>query len=347
VKRAKVVKSLGLYAIGIGLLVYIISANWAPNGKAPGLKALRGQIPALGPLCTAASLLAFTLCCQFSRWYLLVRAVDLPFTYRNAFRLGLVGYFYSLFLPGSIGGDLVKGYSIAKEQPGKRAVAVATVVIDRLFGLFGLLLLASTVGGVFWLNGDPKIVSNAYLKKIIVVGTGTVVLAAVGWVVLGFLSEHVKNRIEARLHRLPKVGGTLAEIWFAVRTYRRRAAVVYIAVLISALAHTSMVLTFQATVRIFPTVAIDPATLAEHFVICPIGFIAQVFFPAPGGVGGAEAIFGYLYVLLDRPESTGALGRLTLHACEWAYGFLGYLVYLQMKKELPTDTTTAAPSPAE
>ncbi len=347
-KWVKVVKSVLPYAIGFGLLAYIIWANWNPKGPAPGLRGLLNQAPDFGALVASGVLLAFTLLCQFSRWYILVRAVDLPFTYRNALRLGLVGYFYSMFLPGSIGGDLVKGYFIAKDHPHKRAVAIATVVIDRLFGLFGLLLLAAVVGGPgSWLAGDPKIAANEY-AKIHRCRCRSVVLALAGWVVMGLLSEHIKNRIEARLHRLPKVGKTLAELWFAVRTYRARSKVVYLSVLISALAHISMVLTFHETVRVFPGVAIDPATLAEHAVITPIGYIAQVFFPAPGGVGGAEAIFGYLYTLLDRPETTGALGRLTLHAYEWTYGFLGYLVFLRMKKELPADTTAlTAPSPAE
>jgi uncharacterized protein (TIRG00374 family) len=344
VKRANVVKGVVMYGVGFGLLAYIIWANWNPKGPAPGLKGLFNQTPDFGALAATAGLLAFTLFCQFSRWFLLVRGVDLPFTYRNALRLGLVGYFYSMFLPGSIGGDLVKAYFIAKEQTSRRAVAVATVVIDRLFGLFGLLLLAAAVGGGFWIADDPMIAANAYLKKIVTASAGAVAAAVVGWVVMGLLSEHVLNRVEAKLHRLPKVGKTLAELFFAVRTYRKRSKVVYLSVGISALSHLSMVLTLHTAVRVFPAVAVDPATLAEHFVIGPIGYIAQVFFPAPGGVGGAEAIFGYLYTLLDRPETTGALGRLTLHACEWTYGFLGYLVFLRMKKELPADTTAAPPT---
>jgi uncharacterized protein (TIRG00374 family) len=347
VKRANVVKGVVMYTIGFALLAYIIWANWEPKGKSPGLKGLLDQSPAIGPLVTSAVLLAFTLLCQFSRWFLLVRAVDLPFTYRNALRLGLVGYFYSMFLPGSIGGDLVKAYYIAKDNPRKRALAVATVVTDRLFGLFGLLLLAALVGGGFWIVGDPTVEANPYLRKIVSVAAGGVILAVIGWVLVGLLSEHVKNRVEARLHRLPRVGKTFAELWFAVRTYRERSKVVYLSVLISALSHISMVLTFHETVHVFPAVAVDPGTLPEHAVVTPIGYIAQVFFPAPGGVGGAEAIFGYLYTLLDRPEATGALGRLTLHAYEWTYGFLGYLVFLRMKKELPSDTTPTPDSPPE
>jgi uncharacterized protein (TIRG00374 family) len=344
VKRANVVKGVVMYAIGFGLLAYILWANWEPTGESPGIKGLLDRSPAWGPLIATAVLLAFTLLCQFSRWYLLVRAVDLPFTYRNALRLGLVGYFYNMFLPGSIGGDLVKGFFIAKEQPGRRAVAVATVVIDRMFGLFGLLLLAALVGGGCWVGGDSKIVGNAILQKGIVLSAAAVAGALLGWIGFGFLSDHAKNRIEAKLHRVPRIGKGLAEIWFAVRTYRRRTRTVYLSVLLSGLAHVCMVLSFHEAVRVFIANEAAVGTLSEHFVVAPIGFIAQVVPLAPGGLGVAEIIFGYFYSLIGLPKESGVWGRLTLHACEWTFGFLGYLVFLRMKKELPADTT-AAPDP--
>ena len=90
---------------------------------------------------------------------------------------------------------------------------------------------------------------------------------------------------------------------------------------------------FHLAVRVFPV--IDPATIPEHFVVAPVGYIAQAFFPAPGGVGGAEFIFGYLYTLLDRPEATGVIGRLTLRVVEWSIGLVGLYFFLRMRSALP------------
>src|SRR6202034_889971 len=104
---------------------------------------------------------------QFVRWYLLVRALALPFTLGEAFRLGLVGSFYNSFPPGSVGGALVKAFYIAHGQPGRRASAVATVIADRLIGLFGLIWFSAVFGGAFWLAGDVRIAGNAYIKDII------------------------------------------------------------------------------------------------------------------------------------------------------------------------------------
>jgi uncharacterized protein (TIRG00374 family) len=329
------IKGAAKYAIGFGLLAFVVYRNWEPKGKSPGLQGLLKESPDWLALAGVALLCVLTIGLQFLRWYYLVRAVDLPFTHRNALRLGLVGYFYSQFLPGSIAGDFVKAYFIAKEQPGRKAAAVATVLVDRLFGLFGLLLLAAIFGTTAWLSGDERIASNDYLRKIIVFATAAVGAALIVWIVMGFVTEHAANRLAGRLHRLPKLGKSLAEMWYAIRLYRHRPKTVLLCILISAGSHTCMQLMLHVAVRAFPTLASDAGTLAEHFVIGPIGFIAQVFFPAPGGVGGAEAIFGYLYTLIGHDETTGVVGRLTIRAAEYTLGMIGYLVFLRMKKELP------------
>jgi hypothetical protein len=108
--------------------------------------------------------------------------------------------------------------------------------------------------------------------------------------------------------------------------------VVYITIAMTACVHMVFVLMFYLAVRVFP--ADDPASFPENLVIAPVGYIAQAFFPAPGGVGGGEYIFGYLYKLLGRPEETGVIGRLTLRVNEWAIGIVGLFFYLRMRDEL-------------
>lgn len=321
------------YGIGFGLLGYILWKYWEPQGNSPGIKGLLEQTPDLAAFAGLAVLMMICTSIQFVRWYILVRALDLPFTVGNAFRLGLVGSFYNAFLPGSVGGDLVKAYFIARGTPGRRASAVATVIADRLVGLFGLIWFSAAFGGAFWLAGDERVAGNEYLQKIIRTCAGLAGVAVAGWVVLGFLPQRRADRFAGRLGHIPKLGKTLAEVWYAVWTYRQRPKAVYATIAMTAVVHLGFVLMFHLAVRVFP--AADAGTLQEHFVIAPIGYIAQAFFPAPGGVGGGEAIFGYLYTLLNRPETTGVVGRLTFRVVEWGIGLAGLAVFLRMRDVLP------------
>lgn len=319
--------------IGLGLLAYVLYSNWQPKGAGPGIKNLLNQAPNFGYLAAIAVLTGVTVSCQILRWYILVRALDLPFTLRNAFRLGMVGYFYNTLLPGSIGGDFLKAFFMWKEHPERKAAAVATVLVDRMLGLFGLLMFASLIGGGFWLSGDPRIANNKYLTDIITACSILVASTVTGWIILGFIPPARSEKIGASLRKWKWVGPTLADVWGAVAMYRQRPKSLYLTIPITAFAQAVMILYLHLAVRVFPNAG--AGSFGEHFVIGPIGFIAQAFFPAPGGVGGAEAIFGYLYTLIGHPEQTAVVGRLTMRMAEIGLGVIGYIVFLSMKAELP------------
>jgi uncharacterized protein (TIRG00374 family) len=327
------VKGLLKYGIGFGLLAWVVARNWEGS---PGLgELIRRPVNAL-PLVLTGALMALAIALQFVRWYLLVRALDLPFTLRNAFRLGLVGYFYNTFLPGAVGGDVLKAYFIAKEQPGRKAAAVATVLIDRALGLFGLILFAAVLGSAAWASGDERLAANADLRWIVKLTAGLAAAAILGYVLLGYLPQRRVDRFAGRLTKIPKLGRSLAEMWYAVWVYRQRPRVILAGVAISAVCHFAMVFSFHFGSRIFPPD--DPAdlpSLSEHMVIAPIGFIVQALPISPGGVGVGEAAFAGLYKLSGRAAAMGIVARLALRILEWSLGLVGYLVFLRMRAELP------------
>lgn len=327
------------YGIGFGLLALVIYKFWDddPNNGTPGLKTLlQGPID-YGWLVFATVLIGVALALQIFRWYLLVRALDLPFTLRNAFRLGMVGVFFNTFLPGAVGGDILKAIFIAKEHPERKTRAVATILIDRALGLFGLILFTAVLGTMAWAGGDPRIVANPELKWLIKVMAVIAGATIVGFLLLGLLPQRRVDRFARRLKWFPKVGGSAAEFWYAVVMYRQRLRTIVLGVGLSALSHFGLVFAFHSASRVFPPAnpAVQQATLAEHMVIAPIGFIVQALPVSPGGVGVGEAAFAGLYKLSGRPESRGVIARLSLRVVEWIIGLIGYIVYLRMKKELP------------
>jgi uncharacterized membrane protein YbhN (UPF0104 family) len=339
VKKSGWWKGVLKYTLAVGLLVFVVSMNWT------ALNELFSRDPHVLPFLAAALILAGCTAIQYYRWYLLVRALGLPFTLRNAVRLGLVGTFYNTFLPGSIGGDFVKAFFIAKGHPERKAAAVATVVADRLVGLFGLLLFAAAVGGGCWAAGNEKIVANPKLQTIVLVCVGLTVAALVGYLALGLASAERSKRISDRLHRVRKVGPTLAELWYTVWTYRQRPGTVAAVVAMSAVVHTGFVTMYHLATRVFPPEdASLLGTLPEHFVIAPIGFIVQAIIPVPGGLGAGELTFGGLYRLIRGPggEAVGLAGRMTLRVIEWTLGLIGYVAYLRMRDELPVAEAEAA-----
>ncbi len=328
------------YGIGFGLLGYVISKYWySKTNPDTGLvtkgigELLRGPIE-FEWLAAAALLMVIAATFQIYRWYLLVRALDLPFTVRNAYRLSLVGIFYNTFIPGSIGGDLVKAYFIAHAHPERKTRAVASVIADRALGLFGLILFVAVLGSTAWALGDKSIGENDRLQWIVKLMAGLAGGGAVGFLLLGLLSPRRVDRFAARLKWVPKVGTALAEMWYAVWEFRQRPRAVALGVALSAAAHFGMVFAFFSASRVFPDPASKLATLPEIMVLAPIGFIAQAVPITPGGVGVAEGVFAWLYGLSGLSPERGVVARVSLRLVEWLIALTGYIVFLRMRAEV-------------
>ena len=92
------------------------------------------------------------------RWQILLRVQGIRISWWRMYGLLMIGLFFSLFIPGGTGGDLVKGYYLLKEAPvGRKTSAALSVVMDRLLGLVGVALLTGTITlwRWDWLTSDP------------------------------------------------------------------------------------------------------------------------------------------------------------------------------------------------
>ncbi|HTT28256.1 MAG TPA: lysylphosphatidylglycerol synthase transmembrane domain-containing protein [Solirubrobacteraceae bacterium] len=78
------------------------------------------------------------------RWQVVMGSGSLPWSY--LFRLYLIGNFFSLFLPTSIGGDAVRIVALSRSS-GNAGTAVGSVILERVLGIAALAcyLLAGLV----------------------------------------------------------------------------------------------------------------------------------------------------------------------------------------------------------
>lgn len=314
------------YGLGPGLLAYVVWSNW--SGIADALSTPPNPTPLI--LATVIYLVAMLL--TFVRWYVLVRAQGLPFTLINAVRLGLVGVATSLMLPGSIGGDIFKAAFIASEQD-RRTTAVATVMIDRVIGLLGLIWLVVLLGGFYWISGDDAIHAHRSLQLMVFALAGIVVASLIAWVLVGVLPQWRAARLAETLERIPKIGHPIAELWRALWMYRLQGGSVALALGLAIIGHVGFVLTFFFASQIFlraDQVGQVPS-VGENFLIVPIGMTCRAGIPTPGGIGGGEYVFAKLYALVGKSEALGVTASMINFFISMAIGIVGYLIYLGMK----------------
>lgn len=343
----RVVVDLAKYLLAVGLLVYVIYANWGKPGS-NGLgdvwqrHVVEGQPIHVGFLLAGVALITISFLLTILRWYFLVRAQDLPFTVPDAMRLGLIGFFFNSFLPGSVGGDIIKAAFLAREQ-SRRTVAVATVIMDRVIALWGLIWFVAVFGTIFWLTGNLAGAVAERSKGVVVMASIVVGISVLVWIVMGFLPQKRAEIFAGRLQRIPRVGGSAAEFWRAVWMYRCRPGSVYRTMLLSWVAQSGFVMAFWCCAQVLwdGQPGAIPG-LAEHFLLVPIGLVIQAVIPLPGGVGAGEFSFGKLYLYFGGAEASGVLAALVKRIIEWCLGLVGYLVYLRLRSKLP-GTSPAMP----
>jgi len=76
------------------------------------------------------------------RWWLLLRTQSVFISFWAAVRLYFLGWFYNNFMPGSVGGDLIRAWYVTRHTD-KRFEAALSVFVDRAIGLLSTLVIAA------------------------------------------------------------------------------------------------------------------------------------------------------------------------------------------------------------
>jgi uncharacterized membrane protein YbhN (UPF0104 family) len=284
----KITVNVVKYAVSFSLLAYLFYSA----SRNDSFSDLIEQPKHWGLLVTALMVTMAATMLSMVRWYLLVRALDLPFSLRDAFRLGFLGYMFTFFSFGIVGGDLLKAVTIARQQPERRAEAMATVFIDRVVGLYALFLLVTCVFiGIsatgFEVASDTL---GSAIDRLSQVAIGVTSVGAVGGCIL-LSPKFSGNPLSRALTRLPLVGGAVVRLFAAAEMYRRRVPLVLVALAMSVLTHCMSAASVYLLARGLP----GPApSLASHFVMVPIATVAAAV-PLPGGLGAFEMALNLLY----------------------------------------------------
>ena len=76
------------------------------------------------------------------RWRILLKVQDFYISNTKAIKLTLIGDFFSVAIPGSVSGDIVKAYYLARGKKQKEKL-ITTIILDRLVGLYTMILIAT------------------------------------------------------------------------------------------------------------------------------------------------------------------------------------------------------------
>lgn len=318
--------------IGLALLAYLVESG------AIGFRPLARLVTAWPFAVAAGVLFLCDLTVMALRLSLLFRPHALRLSPGSAFRLTLVGQFFTAFLPGGAGGDVVKLYYATRENRGRRTEIVTILLFDRAVGMFSLLLLSLLIAPFFL-----SLIRSSSVLSGLLLATALLTLAVFVGGLIAISGFAVRHPLILRLLAWLPGGSHLRRMMDTLRSYRHSLGTLTGAV---GLGLAGNVAALVSTMLVGLAMLPGGGAWRMSFLI-PLGDVANSLPLTPGGLGVGEAAFGALFSLAGLPHGADIL--LGWRVVTILVGLLGLLFYLQGLRRCVSDAETAqteAPAPS-
>lgn len=262
------------------------------------------------------------------RWRMLLLTQSHKLSSWETFKLTLIGIFFNFAVPGGVGGDIIKAFYFVKDHPESKMVAATSVLMDRVLGLYSMILMALLAMIFDWQHVQQN-------NSLHLLWTLVLTLFIVFTVLLGLIfSQKIYDQglIKKLLAKLPFHSKT-GRIYESLHMYGRSIRYVIASVVISLLAQSFSILfmILAGTVSGLSTIS-----WSTYFLVAPLGFMATAIPISPAGVGVGQAAFYFLFNLYS--GETSDLGPTTITAVQvvtFAFGLVGAFFYMQRKEKIP------------
>ncbi len=323
--------TVGRMVVGVGIAVYLIHRTL---GKAEIQfvdlwRALAGA--SLPWLAIAVLLHGGVLLLASARWFLLLRAQQVPIRWPGVLRLSLIGFFFNLAVPGAVGGDLAKVGYLARQRSGRATEAVFSIVVDRLIGIFGLFLVAA----VCTLISLPKLMALGPEFEFIrlatfIVGLGSVA-GVLGLVALEFHRQLLNlpglRRLWPILARCTpqRLRDTVLRLVAAVDGYRRQRGTIGVAILISLAVHCLLAFNLFSVGQALHN---HDLPLRDYFLTTQVSNAIASLPITPGGVGLRDRSNQEFLEAFGLDRQAGALIPITMTLVILFWALIGMIVFI-------------------
>jgi uncharacterized protein (TIRG00374 family) len=240
------------------------------------------------------------------RWRKLNLAQGIVIPLRKTLLFTYVGVGLNTVLPGSVGGDFVKLLLVVKKFPEKKSAASLSILVDRISGLLGVILIAS-VTAPYYLHKYPH---NDVLYYTLMSCISVFLGCAITFCMLcALLSE--KSLLSQNLRRIfnrSRYSAVLIALLEAIHIYRNAKLIIAESLILS----VATQLLLLAVIVIINNMMEFPDTSYFDFLLAlALGQIANLIPLTPGGIGIGEAAFANILLILN-PGSTVAYATVFL-----------------------------------
>jgi uncharacterized protein (TIRG00374 family) len=259
------------------------------------------------------SFFSYLLC--FFRWEMLLNAVHAKISSKRIITSYAGGVFFNLFLPSTIGGDLVRSVDMAAHTKKSREV-VATVILDRLSGYIGLVAVTLLALALGW----------GIIKNTSVLFSIAIITAILICVLLVLFNKVIYSKINKLLHsyHAVKILQYIKDVHEEIHIFRHHKAVIVNNLLISAVLQAITPVTFYL-IALSLGIKIN---ILYFFIFLPIISAITLLPISIGGLGLREATTIFFFTQVGLTKDLSFAMSIVNFFFMAVYASLGGLIYV-------------------
>lgn len=255
------------------------------------------------------------------RWQLLLKAQGTNISLLTLSNIYLVGFFFNIFLPSSVGGDIVRAYDTGKLSKSHIRSAMV-IIIERLTGIIGLLLIATIA---FWAGKEE--IRQLYSLKIVIL---IFVFSMIVFIFLLFYPALIENIVEKFRKFIPgKINSKIGEILNIVKIYADRKNTLYITLILAFLLQVNVIIHYYLLSLSIGMNISGPFL----FLTVPIIMVVLMLPVSINGIGLRENIHIYFFSTLGGASVADAVALAWIYlGMVLIFGIIGGLIYILRRK---------------
>lgn len=266
------------------------------------------------------------------KWQILLRAQRIRLPLGNLLSYTFVGLFFGNFLPTNVGGDLVRGYDLARDT-SLPAEAAISVLVDRLVGLIAFVFVAVLAALlVVYSAGQAALWQVAVLAAVALLG------------LCGGFALMLSDRLRAQVGRLFNLSllSSLAPLYnklsSALSAYRRSYGALAQAFFISIL-----VLSIGSVVNYLIALALGGGISLLHiFLFTPLITFVLLIPISIGGIGLNQSAYVFFFNLVGVPEEKSLAMSLIMQAIIIVASLPGGILWWRKRSQRPPESVGEA-----
>ncbi len=257
------------------------------------------------------------------RWGVLLQGQGIVIGQLELLKLTFIGLFFNYAMPGGVGGDVIKGVYLVKDQPHHKYASAVSIFMDRAVGFFVMTIVASLSLVYNWsrVSTSPKLMTLALAIFALTIGF---------FLFFSFsLSLTIReSRFIEKFFKILPFGEKFRQIYLSLHSYRKAPKALAIAILISFISQFTGTYFFYIVGQILHV----DLPLDIYLFIIPAGMIVMALPISPAGVGVGQVAFLYLFgLVLNTNSNFGATAVTLSQVIQLCWSLIGAIFYIQRK----------------